>query len=252
MAFAINRTIGAIPHLHSLLGEHPRAIAGWGRKPSGQRAVALARLTRRPFVLLEDGFLRSVARSEPPRSLLIDPVGVYYDAGRPSLMEQAIAAGVNAPAASRARAIAAAWCAAGLSKYNHAPHFAEALPKRYVLVADQCFGDLSVARGQANAASFRAMIAAALKENPDCMVLVKVHPDVISGRRAGYIPSTAFADPRLRVIAQDCHPPPPPPLRLIAGAEVVYAVTLAAGFRGAAPRQARALLRHAVLCRLGA
>jgi capsular polysaccharide export protein len=69
------------------------------------------------------------------------------------------------------------------------------------------------------------MIAAALEENPDCMVLVKVHPDVVSGRRSGFIPSTAFTDPRLRVIAADCHP-----LRLIAGAEAVYAVTSLLGF----------------------
>ncbi len=225
MVFAINRQIGAIPHLQTLLSEHPRAIAGWGRKRSGQRAVALARLTRRPFVLLEDGFLRSVARTEPPRSLLIDPVGVYYDAGRPSSMEQAIANGVTDEAASRARAITAAWCAAGLSKYNHAPDFAGALPDRYVLVADQCFGDLSVARGRADAASFSAMMAAAWTENPDCTVLVKVHPDVVSGRRTGFIPGAAFAAPRLRVIAEDCHP-----LRLIAGAQAVYAVTSLLGF----------------------
>lgn len=225
MAFAINRTIGTIPHLQNLLREHPRAIAGWGRKPSGRWAVALARLTRRPFVLLEDGFLRSVARGEPPRSLLVDPVGVYYDAGRPSRMEQAIAAGVCAEAASRARAIAAAWRTAGLSKYNHAADFAGPLPDRYVLVADQCFGDLSVARGLADATSFHAMIAAALSENPDCRVLVKVHPDVASGRRRGYLAGTALTDPRLRVITTDCHP-----LRLIAGADAVYTVTSLLGF----------------------
>lgn len=225
MAFAINRAIRDIPRIQALLSEHPRAVAGWGRKRSGQRAVALAGLMRRPFVLLEDGFLRSVARCEPPRSLLIDPVGVYYDAGQPSLMEQAIAGGIDAESACRARAIAAAWCTAGLSKYNHAPHFTGILPKRYVLVADQCHGDLSVQRGLADAASFGAMVTAALGENPDCTVLVKVHPDVVSGRRSGYIPDSALADPRVQVVATDCHP-----LRLVAGAEAVYAVTSLLGF----------------------
>jgi capsule polysaccharide export protein KpsC/LpsZ len=225
MTFAINRTIGDIPHFQALLGEHPRAIAGWGRKRSGRWAVALARLTPWPFVLLEDGFLRSVTRTEPPRSLLIDPVGVYYDATRPSLMEQVIAAGVTAGEASRARDIAAAWCTAGLSKYNHAPHFAGTLPEKYVLVADQCFGDLSVVSGMADAASFATMIAAAKDENPDCTVLVKVHPDVVSGRREGYIPGTALTDPRMRIISADCHP-----LRLIAGAQAVYSVTSLLGF----------------------
>ena len=100
-----------------------------------------------------------------------------------------------------------------------------ALPDRYVLVADQCFGDLSVLRGVADAASFEAMISAALSENPDCKVLVKVHPDVVSGRRTGFIPDTALTHPRIRVIAADCHP-----RRLIANAETVYAVTSLLGF----------------------
>ena len=94
-----------------------------------------------------------------------------------------------------------------------------------MLVADQCFGDLSVSRGMAGAVSFIAMVAAARNENPDCAVLVKVHPDVASGRRTGFIPPAALTDPRLRVIAADCHP-----LRLIAGAEAVYAVTSLLGF----------------------
>lgn len=35
------------------------AVAGWGTKPSGQRAAELAARLRIPAVFLEDGFLRS-------------------------------------------------------------------------------------------------------------------------------------------------------------------------------------------------
>ncbi|MDE2303324.1 MAG: hypothetical protein KGK11_12275 [Sphingomonadales bacterium] len=223
----MNRQIRGIPHFASLLAEHPRALAGWGRKPSGRRAVALSRWLGRPFVLLEDGFLRSVAREEAPRSLLIDDLGVYYDATAPSRMERAIAAGVTAPEAARALAIAAAWADAGLSKYNHAPAWEQQLPERYVLVADQCFGDLSVAGGLADARSFAAMLDAALAEWPGLPVLVKLHPEVAAGRRRGYLDGAALADPRLTLIGEECHP-----VTLVAGAAAIYAVSSLIGFEG--------------------
>jgi capsular polysaccharide export protein len=115
-------------------------VAGWGRKPSGRRAVALARVLRRSYVLLEDGFLRSVARDAPSLSLLVDDIGCYYDATAPSRMELAIAAGATQGEAERA----ARWWRNGArraSKYNHAPDYQGDLPARYVLVVDQCHGD---------------------------------------------------------------------------------------------------------------
>lgn len=225
MATPTNRAISKIPHLQTFLADHPNALAGWGRKPSGRRAVALARLLRRPHVLLEDGFLRSVARDAPSLSLLVDDIGCYYDAAAPSRMELAIAAGARPDEATNARALIAAWRAAGLSKYNHAPDYAGALPERYVLVADQCAGDLSVAGGLADARAFPAMLAAALCDYPDHQVLVKVHPDVQTHAKRSWLPLAALAHPRVRVIADGCHP-----VRLIAQAAAVYAVTSLIGF----------------------
>ena len=225
MATPTNRAIGRIAHLDTFLAEHPQAIAGWGRKPSGRRAVALARLLRRSYVLLEDGFLRSVARGAPSLSLLVDDIGCYYDAAAPSRMELAIAAGTTRAEAAEARKLIAAWRAAGLSKYNHAPDYTGPLPDRYVLVADQCHGDLSVASGLADADSFTAMLAAALAEYPDHQVVVKVHPDVQTHRKASWFPRAVLDHPRVRIIANGCHP-----VRLIAHAAAVYTVTSLIGF----------------------
>jgi capsular polysaccharide export protein len=75
--------------------------------------VALARVLRRSYVLLEDGFLRSVARDAPSLSLLVDDIGCYYDATAPSRMELAIAAGATRARPERARALVAQWRAAG-------------------------------------------------------------------------------------------------------------------------------------------
>lgn len=225
MAIAINRTIAALPHLASLLAGHPRAVAGWGRKPSGRHARLLARALGRPFVLLEDGFLRSVERQAPPLSLLVDDLGVYYDAAAPSRMEATIAAPLSPAQTLRARALVATWQASGLSKYNHAADHAGPLPARYVLVADQCHGDLSVTYGQAGAASFATMLRAALADYPDHQLLVKTHPDVLTHRRRGWFDPAALAHPRIRLIGDGSHP-----VRLIQHASAVYTVTSLIGF----------------------
>ena len=225
MALPLNSTIARIPHFAALVAGHPRACVGWGRKSSGRRAVALARLLGRPFLLLEDGFLRSLGRNDPPLSLLLDDLGCYYDASAPSRMEATIATGPTAAEATRARALVGQWRASGLSKYNHAADYAGPLPARYVLVADQCHGDLSVGMGLANAASFAAMLTAALTEYPDHLVLVKTHPDVLARQARGWFSADQLPHPRIRLIADGCHP-----VRLVRDATAVYTVTSLIGF----------------------
>ncbi len=63
---------------------------GWGRKKSGLRAVKLAKKHHTSFVLLEDGFIRSLGlgvNSSPSFSLVEDDVGIYYDATSPSKLK---------------------------------------------------------------------------------------------------------------------------------------------------------------------
>lgn len=225
MVTPTNRALARIPHLGTFLAEHPRAILGWGRKPSGQRAVRLAKLLRRSYALLEDGFLRGVDRHGPSYSLLVDDIGCYYDATAPSRMELAIASGATRDEAERARALIDQWRHSGLSKYNHATDFTGDLPASYVLVADQVYGDQSVPFGLADATSFATMLDAALAEWPDHRVLVKTHPDVLTHARRSWLPSGALAHPRVQLIADGCHP-----VRLIAQASAVYTVTSLIGF----------------------
>jgi len=224
MALPLNRRIARIPHFKAFVADYPYAVAGWGRKASGRRARWLGQWLGLRHVLLEDGFLRSVGDG-PLLSMLIDDLGAYYDAAAPSRMEAVIAAGVDDAQATRAEALRAQWVAAGLSKYNAAGEYAGDLPADYVLVADQCAGDLAIAGGLAGPADFAAMVEAALAAHPDGAVVVKVHPEVLAGRRAGAIPARVLYHPRIRVIGDPCHP-----IRLIEDARAVYAVTSAVGF----------------------
>ena len=112
------------------------------------------------------------------------------------------------------------------SKYNHARDKADGLPDRFVLVCDQTLGDASVRHGGADAESFQRALQAALVENPECLVVVKSHPDVVMGRKRGYIDQAAAGDnPRIVLVAEDCHA-----AGLLEKAEAVYTVTSQMGF----------------------
>jgi len=63
---------------------------GWGRKKSGQKAVALSKKYYTNFRLLEDGFIRSIGlgvEGSPSFSIVEDNIGIYYDATTPSKLE---------------------------------------------------------------------------------------------------------------------------------------------------------------------
>ena len=115
-----------------------------------------------------------------------------------------------------------------LSKYNHAPDAPQDLwettPAPRVLVLDQTVGDASVTLGGADEATFRGMLEEVLTAYPLSHVRVKTHPDVIAGKKRGYLSDHA-AKLSVRVIAEDYAP-----LSLLAGADVVYTVTSQMGF----------------------
>lgn len=205
-------------------------LLGWGNKASGHRAAALAEKLGATFWRLEDGFLRSLGlgHESPPLSIVADDTGIYYDATQPSALERLIATPLTDEQAQRAHVLRAAWCNAGISKYNHKRDYGGELPGRYVLVVDQTFGDASIRDGLANVDSFKQMLEAALNNHPDATILLKIHPDVWSGKKRGHFdPETLQANPRIQVLTEDTHP-----ARLLKNAEAVYCVTSQMGFEG--------------------
>jgi capsular polysaccharide export protein len=203
-------------------------FVGWGRRPRSERARALAERSGLPFICVEDGFLRSVGlgSDDAPLSVVVDDLGIYFDATCPSRFEALMQPALAEPEVRRAEALQTAWRAARVSKYNHLREHAGPLPKRYVLVVDQTLGDASISFGLAEPGTFMRMLRAALDENPDCSVVVKVHPDVFSGRKRGHFDVAAVARmDRVQVLARDVHP-----VRLVEHCEAVYVVTSQLGF----------------------
>jgi len=220
-------------HLWSYSPASPNALVlGWGRKRSFHRAQAYARRHGLDCISLEDGFLRSVGlgRNELPLSIVMDDLGIYYDASTPSRLESQIAAPHSDEQHARARALVEQWREGRVSKYNQAREVGLPLALRqpYVLVIDQTRGDASIRYGQADAPSFQRMLDAALAENPDCTVLLKIHPEVMVGSKRGHFDLSVVGRlPGVQVLGQDVHP-----VSLIEHAEAVYAVTSQVGFEG--------------------
>lgn len=150
----------------------------------------------------------------PPLSLIVDDVGIYYDTTQPSRLTELLngpPSGHPDPLQDPALLERAAYCMrriaeAKLSKYNHAPDAPERLGRtslrERVLVVDQTAGDRSVTSGQADAAAFSRMLEAAIHENPHAEILVKTHPDVLAGKRRGYLGDVP-EHPRVTLLRQD-------------------------------------------------
>lgn len=218
-----SRGIWKIPHLNQFLGQPCRklsinsaipgdisAIAVWGMKENTVKPAAKARAADRPLLRLEDGFIRSLGlgvNGHPPLSIVIDDLGIYYDASRPSRLEKLIKQECAENTFATQTQSAINFIVNGdLSKYNHAhPYTTAGDEKPIVLVVDQTYGDISITLGGASARSFSEMLAAAREENPDAEIWVKTHPDVLSGKKRGHF-TDHFNEPGLRLFAQDVSP----------------------------------------------
>lgn len=244
MLIATSKPIAASPSVSALLGgqcrwfkHRPRfcrvdAVVGWGVKASGQRAEEWAQKYGAPCWRLEDGFIRSYLPGQESvgLSLVVDHLGIYYDASRPSALEtlleseRDLLAGIE----DKLQDAMALISQHALSKYNHAPELdsqtLRADDAQRVLVVDQTFGDVSVALGGADETTFEHMVQAALDENPHATVYIKTHPEVSAGAKQGYLSS--WPDhPRIEMLRQALNP-----VSLVKQMDRVYVVTSTLGF----------------------
>lgn len=229
--------IARIPHLRSFLGARrlvfrPHGllrpvdqVVGWGQKANTRAPRDFAQEQRLPYVSLEDGFVRSVGlgvEGAAPLSVVVDDVGIYYDATRPSRLENMLrSVDFEAAELERARRVMGELQRAQLSKYNHQPDV-DLGPKttERVLVVDQTAGDLSLELGLC-AGGFDSMVETALREHPEAEIVVKAHPDVLAGRKRGHV----FQHPRVRLLDTPAHPP-----SLLGQVDRVFVMTSLLGF----------------------
>lgn len=208
---------------------------GWGRKPSGQQAVELASKFKGKFKLLEDGFIRSVGLGVEGAKLLSvveDDFGIYYDATQPSQLEHILATSEF----STKIICEARWCidfiiSNHICKYNNAPDITTAQVQKYelqnnsnILIIAQTHGDASLEYGLANQFSTLDMINAAINENPNSNILLKIHPDVLSGKKKSDIDIVNLPS-QIKIISENINP-----ISLLKHIAKVYTKTSAMGF----------------------
>ena len=203
-----------------------KTILGWGRKYSGKRAIALAQNYGLGCYLVEDGFLRSVKRTAPALSIVLDSKGIYYDCTEPSALESLVENKLSKAEIARVHCLITDWRAVKVSKFNSERDFLEPLPNSYILICDQTLGDASIEYGGANAQSFAQMLEAALAEYPNHQIILKTHPDTVTrGKKTHFDLDALKSNSRIKIISDPVHP-----VRLIEHADAVYTVTSQVGF----------------------
>ena len=130
-------------------------MLGWGRKKSHRRATKFAQRHGLAMLTLEDGFLRSLTSGKASRyacSMVIDPIGIYFNAKYPSYLEQLIAeCDLDSEQIQNAQRLIQRITDERLSKYN-GTHWQNTLTdlaidnqKKNILLIDQVAGDQSIA-----------------------------------------------------------------------------------------------------------
>ncbi len=167
-------------------------LACWGAAaPEGVRA--LAQSTGARLVQMEDGFIRSVGLGSdliPPRSLVLDATGIYFDASRPSDLEQLLSStAFSEEDLAEARRVREFIVAHGITKYNLEPREPARWPvppgRTVVVVPGQVEDDASIRLGCTSIRSNRALLQAVRTARPGAYIVYKPHPDVASGNRRG-------------------------------------------------------------------
>jgi len=175
----------------------------WGitEKVEKKKQMEARNALGRELLIIEDGFVRSVGiglSGEPGLSIILDDTTSYYDATKPSRLERLLQSGpeLTGPEAARAAALIARIVGNRISKYNHAPDAPlslGSLHKPKILLLDQRRGDQSVVSGMADDSTFRKMLQEAIRHYPDHDILIKQHPDAITGRKGSYFDNQSLA-----------------------------------------------------------
>ncbi|EAK9999112.1 capsular polysaccharide biosynthesis protein [Campylobacter lari] len=165
-------------------------FVGWGKKKSGLKALELAKKYKVKFLLLEDGFLRSLnlgVENSPSFSIVKDDVGIYYDATVPSKLENILNIyEFSSEELEQAKKSIELIKKEKLSKYNNnlcIPKELFSTNEERVLIITQVANDASLKFGLADNFSTQDIINDAIKENPNAKIYIKIHPDVLSGKK---------------------------------------------------------------------
>lgn len=205
---------------------------GWGKRKSGQKAIELAKKYKAKFTLLEDGFIRSISLSSKPFGLVFDDVGIYYDASTTSKLENILLnEEFSQSKLKKARNAINYILENNISKYNDNLALNEFFIKKYnldkkenILLIPQTLNDASLIYGNSDNFSFNEIADIAIKENPNANILLKIHPDVLSGKKSSNVDISSLPK-NIKIISENINP-----IELLKKCKKVYTKTSGMGF----------------------
>lgn len=210
-----------------------KEFKGWGRKKTGRFAAWCYRSFGGTLILQEDGFIRSIGLGidgSPSFSIVEDDLGIYYDASTPSALEKIL----NEYDFARDEKLMHDAKEAiefikkhNISKYNYAPdidsnYFLD--NEKRVLIIAQSAGDSSLKYGRGYEYSTDDIIKAAIQENKDSRIYLKIHPDVLTGKKLSDIDISNISQD-IKIITDDVNP-----ISLLKHFSKVYVKTSGMGF----------------------
>jgi len=210
-----------------------REFEGWGLKRSGRFAKWCYEHFGGKLTLKEDGFIRSVGlgvNNSPSFSIVEDDIGIYYDATKPSKLENILNSydfKSDKELLELAKRAIELIKEKKISKYNQGsltlPSYIKK-GKKNILIVAQTKNDASLKYGLANNFKPNEMILTAIRENPNANIYLKIHPDVLSGKKESNI-DLNYAKKHLKIIKEDINP-----IVLLEAFDKVYTQTSQMGF----------------------
>lgn len=220
-------TIRKLPRKASKQITENDALVGWGYKPNTQHSRNVAVENNLPYIALEDGFigwLNHPSQSKPSDRLsyVLDKQGIYYNSLKPSGIDARLDS-LEGFDQERCQNLKALLSKLGVSKYNQArqssPRWLDRLSSSHdlkvLLLIDQTYGDASIKYSGGSEKSFDDMLdwaAEKLRKDPNKSLVIKTHPDVVLGKKKGYLVSAlteafkAEFQNRVHVLTQDVAP----------------------------------------------
>ncbi|EOW9471642.1 capsular polysaccharide biosynthesis protein [Vibrio cholerae] len=225
----LNLFLGGSIEFFSLFIDTNLTVIGWGHKKTSDFARRYANENNLKYLALEDGFVRSVGlgvTGSVPFSLIVDSKGIYYNSIDESDLEVLI---LNSEmflesVLRRAEYLISLIKTLKLSKYNLIKFDSDSIPKKIIIV-DQTYGDASVTGAMADENTFIEMLKEAIANHPDETIWVKVHPDVVCGKKKGFLYPLPFEHPNVKVFAESINP-----WDMLESATDVYTVSSLMGF----------------------
>jgi capsular polysaccharide export protein len=186
--------------LEKLSPQVGETLVCWGATPSPELSE-FAHDKQLKLMHLEDGFIRSVGLGSDlirPQSLVLDELGIYFDATRPSDLEHMLTnRKFTKDDLQRAQQVRAFIVEHGITKYNLEPRQTVQWPsnKRSVLlVPGQVEDDASIRLGCTSVRTNLDLLRAVRQVRPEAFIVYKPHPDVLSGNRKGRVALAAASE----------------------------------------------------------